>query len=135
MQIDRVKLQEEFKKRLDARWAKGAKEYGDASFGESPAATTEQILQEIEDIAGWAFVLWVQMLQRVSSVLQKDPMVVLAETAPKTADGAVDLTVAYCADCRGVLRGLPAEPPRTSRISLHGLRGPRLCVACARPLR
>lgn len=60
---ERKRLEAKFFLALRARLAKGDVEYGDKSF-DSPLLP-EEILEEIVDIAGWAFVLWVQMQERL----------------------------------------------------------------------
>ena len=70
-------LQREFLDKLGRRLDKGAREYGDRSFEQSPGRTVEELLEEIEDIAGWAFVLWVQARKRlggVASGIEQDMM-------------------------------------------------------------
>jgi hypothetical protein len=62
-------LIEDFTSRVKERLRAGAVEYGDASFGRSMPSTAQEILQEIEDVAGWAFVMWVQMRRRLAGVL------------------------------------------------------------------
>lgn len=49
-----------FAERLRKRWAAGAQQYGDASFHRPLADTCRQIMEELEDVPGWAFVLWLQ---------------------------------------------------------------------------
>lgn len=65
-----VELQQEFVRRLQRRLARGAEEYGDASLKRPLAETVEEMLQEVEDIAGWAFVMWVQLRTRLNAVVQ-----------------------------------------------------------------
>jgi len=36
----------------------GEREYGGASFARSPGELVGEILEELEDVAGWAFVAW-----------------------------------------------------------------------------
>ncbi len=66
--IDRAALEAEFVERLRQRWARGARDYGDASFHAAPDVTVGEILSEVEDVAGWAFVLWVSLRQRLHAV-------------------------------------------------------------------
>lgn len=66
--IDRAALEREFVERLRQRWARGARDYGDASFHAAPDVTVGEILSEVEDVAGWAFVLWVSLRQRLHAV-------------------------------------------------------------------
>ncbi|MEY4535629.1 MAG: hypothetical protein RLZZ246_1947 [Planctomycetota bacterium] len=51
---------------LTVRLEAGAKEYGDRSFYKP--GTAEEILQELVDVAGWAFVAWVQMRMRLQGL-------------------------------------------------------------------
>lgn len=48
---------------LQARWKKGAEQYGEQSFGLRPQEIQREILQELVDVPGWLFVLW-RSLQR-----------------------------------------------------------------------
>ena len=48
---------ETVRRRLDA----GHREYGDASFARDPDELLAEIQEEIEDIAGWSFVLWCRL--------------------------------------------------------------------------
>lgn len=59
-------VQAEFLGALEGRLTAGAAEYGDASFHR--AGTAEEILDEILDVAGWAFVAWVQMRIRLQGL-------------------------------------------------------------------
>jgi hypothetical protein len=68
MTLDRTVLEAEFLSHLRARLAKGAKEYGDASFNKPILDSTDEILEEIEDIAGWSFILWAQAKRRLRRV-------------------------------------------------------------------
>lgn len=54
---------------LRKRWKAGAREYGDRSFFRSPLETVDQVLDEVADIAGWAFVLWVQLKLRLENAV------------------------------------------------------------------
>lgn len=58
-----------FADRLRKRWAEGAARYGDASFGRPMVETVRQILEELEDVPGWLFVLWVQARVAAGEVL------------------------------------------------------------------
>ncbi len=58
-------LRAEFVAKIAQRIERGAEEYGDQSFHESVPQTTEEILDEVLDVAGWAFVLWVQMRMKL----------------------------------------------------------------------
>jgi len=49
---------------LAARLEVGARDYGNASFEKPVAMTSTEILDEALDIAGWAYILWVQLRRR-----------------------------------------------------------------------
>ena len=61
----------EYQRRIRLRIKQGAQEYGDTSFLSSPLALIEEIQQEIEDIAGWGFLLWTRLerMKRLASKL------------------------------------------------------------------
>ncbi len=63
--------QEEFLENVRARLAKGFQEYGNQSVGRPALNTRAEILEEIEDIAGWAFVMWCQARQRLEAVAER----------------------------------------------------------------
>ncbi|MCP4601701.1 MAG: hypothetical protein GY847_14500 [Proteobacteria bacterium] len=48
----------EFFNKIKARLIKGDKEYQGESFKASPEALKGEILEELEDVAGWAYILW-----------------------------------------------------------------------------
>jgi len=49
---------------LAARLEVGALEYGNASFDKPMATTSAELEAEALDIAGWAYVMWVQLRRR-----------------------------------------------------------------------
>jgi hypothetical protein len=53
-----------FEAMMQARLDAGHLEYGDASFERLPSALLEEISEEMADVVGWAFMLWVR-LQRL----------------------------------------------------------------------
>ena len=55
---------EHFLSELNARLDAGAHEYGDASFNRPIASTLSELEDEVLDVAGWAFVMWVQLRRR-----------------------------------------------------------------------
>lgn len=87
MTFDRATLEDEFVARLRERWKQGAIEYGDESFGLPIHCTAAEILQEVEDVAGWAFVAWVQMRERLGVVRSS------ASALEKRTGSAHDLAV------------------------------------------
>jgi hypothetical protein len=46
---------------VHSRLEAGARAYGDKSFAASPEALVLEVQQELEDVCGWAFVLWVRL--------------------------------------------------------------------------
>ena len=64
---------------LAARLEIGAREYGNASFDKPMAVTAGELEDEALDIAGWAYIMWVQLRRRcarldgASSTLQSRP--------------------------------------------------------------
>lgn len=56
-------LTAEFFEKLRSALERGAAEYGDASF--TKPNTADEILEEVVDIAGWAFVFYVQLKRRL----------------------------------------------------------------------
>lgn len=65
----RARLEKQFVAMLRKRWKAGAREYGDRSFFRPKAETVDQVLDEIADVAGWSFVLWVQLRLRFDAML------------------------------------------------------------------
>jgi len=63
-----AKLRAEFLLSLSERLSAGAREYGNASFNRPVGQTAEEILSEVLDIAGWAYVLWVQLKTRLEAL-------------------------------------------------------------------
>jgi len=47
-----------FARAVEARLRQGEREYGGASFARPPGELVGEILEELEDVAGWAFVAW-----------------------------------------------------------------------------
>lgn len=47
--------------RLRARLAAGAREYGNSSFNRPGAELVDEMMQELEDVCGWALLLWVRL--------------------------------------------------------------------------
>ena len=61
-----------FAELVESRQRAGRIEYGDRSFSRDPLELVGEIEEEIADVAGWAFVLFVR-LQRVREALQNWP--------------------------------------------------------------
>ena len=51
----------EFIKRVTTRLEQGGDEYEDTSFSKSKPQLVEEIKQELEDVAGWSFILWTRI--------------------------------------------------------------------------
>jgi hypothetical protein len=47
-----------FQERVRARVEQGKRDYGDSSFLRSTPEVLDELQQEIEDINGWAFLIW-----------------------------------------------------------------------------
>lgn len=56
---------DEFFRQIRERLKAGAREYGDASFQRPDAELHREIEEEILDIAGWSYVLWVKLRERL----------------------------------------------------------------------
>ena len=56
----------EIEKRLDA----GRKEYGDKSYSRDPLELVGEIEQEIFDVSGWGFILWMR-LRKIRAELER----------------------------------------------------------------
>jgi hypothetical protein len=58
----------DFAAAIGRRLEKGRKAYGDRSFDLASPRLVDEVLEELEDVAGWSFVLWCR-LRRVRAVL------------------------------------------------------------------
>ena len=58
---EQCRLQVEFMSRLADRLETGRREYGDDSLRRSQTELRTEIEEELLDVAGWAFVLWVRV--------------------------------------------------------------------------
>ena len=59
----------EYVRQVESRLDMGRRNYGDASFSADPATLLTEIQAELEDVAGWSFVLWCR-LQRLKKALR-----------------------------------------------------------------
>lgn len=50
-----------FVSRLRTRLAAGAVTYGDTSFTRPAGGLVDEVMQELEDVAGWSLLLWVRL--------------------------------------------------------------------------
>ena len=57
-----------FVSRVASRLQRGAATYGDSSFDKPLATTADEILQELEDVAGWAAIAWVRIKKQLTWV-------------------------------------------------------------------
>lgn len=39
----------------------GARDYGERSFTRDPAGLPDEVMQELEDVCGWSFILWCRL--------------------------------------------------------------------------
>ncbi len=60
----------DFVKRLEKRLATGHAEYGDESFAREPVDLLNEIIEEVDDIVGWGFVLGCR-LQRLKEKVRE----------------------------------------------------------------
>ena len=56
-----AEAEDQFIEALRARLDAGRREYGPQSFTRSPVELRGEIEEELLDVAGWAFVLWVRV--------------------------------------------------------------------------
>ena len=61
--MDPLELFPEFMEAVRRRMEKGRCLYGDLSFNRPPGALRQEIEEEIFDIVGWDYVLWVRLRQ------------------------------------------------------------------------
>lgn len=61
----RKRYEDEFLAKLREAFARGEVEYGDASFFGSLDRNVSELTEELIDVAGWAFILWVQIRLRL----------------------------------------------------------------------
>lgn len=59
-----------FQAELTRRMEAGAREYGDASFHKTAPRTLTEIQEELLDVCGWGFILYVR-LERLRAELEK----------------------------------------------------------------
>lgn len=60
-----------FIRRLRTRLVAGAKTYGDQSFQRPAAELVTEVMEELEDVAGWSLLLWIRLdrlRERVESI-------------------------------------------------------------------
>jgi hypothetical protein len=71
----------EFETLMKARLEAGAREYGDRSFRRPPSELVTEIEEEVLDIVGWAFMLWVRVraLNDMALVVPQPPDIVLQQ--------------------------------------------------------
>jgi hypothetical protein len=67
------KDRQEFLAILEARLAQGATEYGNKSFNKGYAELRRELLAELEDIAGWSYILWRKIKVRLEALERQVP--------------------------------------------------------------
>jgi hypothetical protein len=65
-----------------ARLEVGAREYGDASLGLAPAELLGEIKQEVLDVMGWGFLLWLKLLSIERKLSGERPCPAIADKSP-----------------------------------------------------
>lgn len=51
----------EFESEMKMRLEQGFKDYGDGSFSRPPRELLAEVEQELMDVVGWSFILWVRI--------------------------------------------------------------------------
>ena len=84
-----------FVSRVSNRLQRGAATYGDTSFDKPLATTADEILQELEDVAGWAAIAWVRIKKQLAWVDESAKGLGLSEGplsgAPRPQDVAAEV--------------------------------------------
>ena len=57
-----------FTEEVLARLYTGARTYGDGSFSRTPEELCAEILQELDDVMGWGFILWCRVREMMEGV-------------------------------------------------------------------
>lgn len=70
-EVTRAELQVEFVRTLLAKLDAGARDYGEVSFHKPLPQTADELLAELVDWAGWAFVAWVNLKIRFHHITLK----------------------------------------------------------------
>lgn len=68
MTFNRFAHEQDFLARLQRAWQRGAQQYGDVSFDKPLAQTGEEILAELVDIAGWAFIAFARVREQLARI-------------------------------------------------------------------
>lgn len=68
---DPLELFDTFAARVKERLQKGREEYGDRSFSKEPSELFGEINEELLDVMGWTFVLWLR-LARIESIQRNE---------------------------------------------------------------
>ncbi|MFH2002976.1 MAG: hypothetical protein ABIK28_25140 [Planctomycetota bacterium] len=61
----------DFMEAIRIRLEKGRDEYGDSSFSRPPAELAGEIEEELLDVAGWAFFLWLRVRDIRGAIIRK----------------------------------------------------------------
>lgn len=59
---------EEFRTKVEVRLRQGAEEYGNISLRAPPAALAWEVEEELLDVMGWGFLLWLRMRRVAEAV-------------------------------------------------------------------
>jgi hypothetical protein len=66
------RLWEPFTDAVRQRLVKGANEYGDTSLDLSGSALLEEVGQELLDVCGWSFILWLRIRELKSQLARME---------------------------------------------------------------
>ncbi len=120
---------DEFFDRLRERLARGYEEYGDGSFDKP--GTPEQILEEILDLSGWGFVLYVQFRRRLAALEEAtrelEPAPLRCMHCEGTGVVRIEEQLFPCGPCLGVgwfKQGDPLGSRRAARAASESAAGP-----------
>ncbi len=62
-----------FVEAVETRLDKGAREYGERSFERPPGELVGEVMQELEDVVGWSFILWCRLRALEMPVGAREP--------------------------------------------------------------
>lgn len=65
----------DFFHQVEGRMAKGEREYGDTSFSVSPGRLAIEIREELEDVAGWSYIMWRRLVEMQNRTRDLDKLI------------------------------------------------------------
>lgn len=87
-----------FVSRVSNRLQRGAATYGDLSFDKPLATTADEILQELEDVAGWAAIAWVRISKQMQRVIDSSHALGLGDGPLRQDPGPQDVLTSVAHD-------------------------------------